>query len=326
MPEVSVVINMYNSEKYLRKCIDSVLAQTFTDFELILVNDGSKDHSLDICKEYAEKDKRIRIVDKENGGLADARNAGLDAAKGKYLEFIDADDWIEPELLEKCVTKLHETDADIVIFDIYQYFVATGKKEVLSHPYDQNQVYSLSDHPEMITKMKNAAWNKIYRVSLFRENQIRYPWGYNYEDLGTTYRLLARADKIAFVNEPLYDYLQDRPGNLTHLFNMSVYCVLDMIKMTIDDYKRLGIYEKYYEELKFLGGINILECLKKTRDCTDYAMADEFIKVCFWYMKNTWPEFPKCKYNIYREKYDWIYGNSLFLKIYLFYRRMRMKG
>ena len=326
MPEVSVVINMYNSEKYLRKCIDSVLAQTFTDFELILVNDGSKDHSLDICKEYAEKDKRIRIVDKENGGLADARNAGLDAAKGKYLEFIDADDWIEPDLLEKCVTKLHETDADIVIFDIYQYFVATGKKEVLSHPYDQNQVYSLSDHPEMITKMKNAAWNKIYRVSLFRENQIRYPWGYNYEDLGTTYRLLARADKIAFVNEPLYDYLQDRPGNLTHLFNMSVYCVLDMIKLTIDDYKRLGIYEKYYEELKFLGGINILECLKKTRDCTDYAMADEFIKVCFWYMKNTWPEFPKCKYNIYREKYDWIYGNPLFLKIYLFYRRMRMKG
>lgn len=326
MPEVSVVINMYNSEKYLRKCIDSVLAQTFTDFELILVNDGSKDHSLDICKEYAEKDKRIRIVDKENGGLADARNAGLDAAKGKYLEFIDADDWIEPDLLEKCVTKLHETDADIVIFDIYQYFVATGKKEVLSHPYDQNQVYSLSDHPEMITKMKNAAWNKIYRVSLFRENQIRYPWGYNYEDLGTTYRLLARADKIAFVNEPLYDYLQDRPGNLTHLFNMSVYCVLDMIKLTIDDYKRLGIYEKYYEELKFLGGINILECLKKTRDCTDYAMADEFIKVCFWYMKNTWPEFPKCKYNIYREKYDWIYGNPLFLKVYLFYRRMRMKG
>ena len=138
MTEVSVVINMYNSEKYLRKCIDSVLAQTFTDFELILVNDGSKDHSLDICKEYAEKDKRIRIVDKENGGLADARNAGLDAAKGKYLEFIDADDWIEPDLLEKCVTKLHETDADIVIFDIYQYFVATGKKEVVSHPYNQN--------------------------------------------------------------------------------------------------------------------------------------------------------------------------------------------
>ncbi len=326
MPEVSVVINMYNSEKYLRKCIDSVLAQTFTDFELILVNDGSKDHSLDICKEYAEKDTRIRIVDKENGGLADARNAGLDAAKGRYLEFIDADDWIEPDLLEKCVARLHETDADIVIFDIYQYFVATGKKEVLSHPYDQKQVYSLNDHPEMITKMKNAAWNKIYKISLFRENQIRYPWGYNYEDLGTTYRLLARADKIAFVNEPLYDYLQDRPGNLTHLFNMSVYCVLDMIKLTIDDYKRLGIYEKYYEELKYLGGIIILECLKKTRDCTDYAMADEFIKVCFWYIKNTWPEFPKCKYNIYREKYDWIYGNPLFLKVYLFYRRMRMKG
>ncbi len=325
MPEVSVVINLYNSEKYLAKAIESVLAQTYRDFELILVNDGSKDGSLAICREYEQKDPRVRVLDKPNGGLADARNAGLEAAKGKYIEFIDGDDWIEPDLLERCIAKLEETDADIVIFDIYQYFVQTDTKEIISHDYDEKQVYRLYDHPEMITKMKNAAWNKIYRRSLFMDNNIRYPWGYNYEDLGTTYRLLARANRIAFINRPLYNYLQDRPGNLTGLFNMSVYCVLDMIKLTIDDYTKLGIYEHYYEELKYLGIINIMECLKKTRNCRDTKMADKFIQVCFWYMRKTWPEYPKCRYLVLREKYDWIYADEKLLKMYLAVKRIGMK-
>ena len=324
MPEVSVVINLYNSEKYLAKAIESVLAQTYRDFELILVNDGSKDGSLAICREYEQKDPRVRVLDKPNGGLADARNAGLEAAKGKYIEFIDGDDWIEPDLLERCIAKLEETDADIVIFDIYQYFVQTDTKEIISHDYDEKQVYRLYDHPEMITKMKNAAWNKIYRRSLFMDNNIRYPWGYNYEDLGTTYRLLARANRIAFINRPLYNYLQDRPGNITHQFNFSVYHVLDMVKLTIDDYKNLGIYDQYYEELKCLGARNILECLKKTRNVNDKKMTEKFVQVCFWYIRNNWPEFPKCRYPILREKNDWIYANPHILKLYLAYRRKKI--
>lgn len=324
MPEISVVVPVYNVRDYLRKNIESILAQTFTDYELILVNDGSKDDSLSILREYEQKDDRITVIDKPNGGLSDARNAGMAIASGKYIQFIDSDDFVEPQLLEKCWCKLEETGADMVIFDIYQYFLATGKKEVIANTYDENGIYSIRTNPELIVSIQNAAWNKMYRLSLFRDNDIIYPWGCYYEDLGTTYRLLARSDKVAFINEPLYDYLQDRPGNITHQFNFSVYHVLDMVKLTLDDYKNLGIYETYYEELKCLGARNILECLKKTRNVNDKKMTEKFVQVCFWYIKNNWPEFPKCRYPILREKNDWIYANERILRLYLAYRRRKL--
>lgn len=324
MPEISVVVPVYNVRDYLRKNIDSILAQTFTDYELILVNDGSKDDSLSILREYEQKDERITVIDKPNGGLSDARNAGMAIATGKYIQFIDSDDFVEPQLLEKCWRKLEETGADMVIFDIYQYFLATGKKEVIANTYDSSGIYSIKTNPELIVSIQNCAWNKMYKLSLFSDNDIIYPWGCYYEDLGTTYRLLARCDKVVFINEPLYDYLQDRPGNITHQFNFSVYHVLDMVKLTLDDYKNLGIYETYYEELKCLGSRNILECLKKTRNVNDKKMTEKFVQVCFWYIKNNWPEFPKCRYPILREKNDWIYANERILRLYLAYRRRKL--
>lgn len=325
MPKVSVVVPIYNVQEYLSKCIESLLNQTFNDFELILVNDGSKDDSLNIVREYEKKDARIIVIDKQNGGLSDARNAGIAIAKGEYILFVDSDDFVEKELLEKTLNKATQTNADIVMFDVFQYYQSTGKKEVIRNVYQESQVYTLKQNPEMITKILNAAWNKLYKLSLFQENRILYPWGCYYEDLGTTYRLLARAQKIAFVNEPLYNYLQDRPGNITHQFNFSVYHVLDMIKLVIDDYKKMGIYDTYYEELKYLGIVNIMECLKKTRTVSDEKMVTKFIQVSFWFMRNTWPEFPKCKYKILREKNDWIYSNEMILNLYLKYARHKLK-
>lgn len=326
MPEVSVVVPVYNVEEYLPKCISSILAQTFRDFELILVNDGTQDGSLAIMEQFAAQDSRIRIVNKQNGGLSDARNAGMAVAVGTYISFVDSDDSVEPTMLERCVQKLHETDADMVIFDVYQYYQETGRKEIIRNVYDGSSTYSLKTNPEMMTRILNAAWNKMYRLSLFRDSNITYPWGCYYEDLGTTYRLLARCRTVAFVNEPLYDYLKDRPGNITAQFNFNVYHVLDMLKLTMDDYKTLGIYDTYYEELKYLAGVNILECLKKTRDVQDKKMTEKFIQVCFWFLRNNFPEFPKCRYRILREKYDWIYANPAALRRYLSYRRRKAAG
>ena len=325
MPEISVVVPVYNVEAYLEKCIDSILAQTFTDFEMILVDDGSTDASPSIIDRRAAEDPRIRVIHKKNGGLSDARNEGMKIAEGEYVSFIDSDDFIEPQMLEKALAKLRETGADIVIFDFYQYYQADGRRELIANRFSDERTYSLADTPQLITSIANAAWNKVYRLSLFRDHDILYPWGCLYEDLGTTYRLLARAHSVAFVNEPLYDYLKDRPGNITGEFNMRAYHVLDMVKITLDDYKRLGIYEKYYEELKFLGGVNILECLKKTRDCTDDSLVREYIDVCFFDIRNNWPEFPKCRYKIEREKNDWVYTDPLRLKLYLAMRRKRKK-
>ena len=325
MPEVSVVVPIYNVADYLPKCIDSILAQANREFELILVNDGSTDSSLDIIRKYEQQDNRIRIVNKANGGLSDARNAGMTIATGTYIQFIDSDDSIEPELIEKCLDEFHKTDADMVIFDVYQYYQKTNTREIIKNSYDGSRTYNLETNPEMMTRILNAAWNKMYRMSLFKDNHIIYPWGCYYEDLGTTYRLLARCRKVAFVNIPLYDYLKDRPGNITTQFNFSVYHVLDMIKITIDDYKRLGIFDRYYEELKYLAGVNVLECLKKTRDVNDKKMTEKFVDVCFWFLHSHFPEFPKCRYKILREKNDWIYAHPQILKMYLAYRRKKLE-
>lgn len=322
-PEVSVVVPIYNVEDYLPKCLDSLLAQTFRDFELILVNDGSRDGCLAIMKDYASRDPRIRIVDKANGGLSDARNAGMAIARGTYIQFVDSDDFVEPDLLQECVSALRKTDADMVIFDVYQYHQKTGLKEVIRNVYDGGRTYVLKENPEMMTRILNAAWNKMYRLSLFRDSGITYPWGCYYEDLGTTYRLLARCRRIAFVNKPLYDYLADRPGSITGDFSFSAYHVLDMIKITVDDYRTNGWYEMYYEELKYLAGVNIIECLKKTRDVKDAKMVNKYIDVCFWFLDKNWPEFPKCRYKICRQKYDWIYADPKRLKLYLNYRRKK---
>ncbi|MCI6066927.1 MAG: glycosyltransferase [Galactobacillus timonensis] len=317
MPEVSIVVPVYKAEAYLDQCAQSIFAQTFRDFEVIFVDDGSPDGCPAMLDGYAKKDPRVRVIHKTNGGLSDARNAGMKIARGTYIQFIDSDDFLEPDLLEECVRKLRETGADMVIFDYAQYYMSTGTKEEIRNVFSEKETYQLSDHPELLTSIANAAWNKMYRLSLFRDYGIEYPWGYFYEDLGTTYRLLARANKVAFVNQVLYDYRQDRPGNITGTFDIRAFHVLDMVKINLDDYQQLGIYEKYYEELKFLGCVNILECLKKTRTAGDHALALKFVQVCFWFIRSHWPEFPKCRYKIARQKGDWIYTSEPRLRLYL---------
>ena len=122
MCEISIIVPVYKVEKYLKKCVDSILAQTFTDFELILVDDGSPDDSGKICEEYAEKDARVRVLHKENGGLSSARNAGIEVAKGKYLGFIDSDDYIAEDMYELLYNTIIKEDADLSICGIYDVY------------------------------------------------------------------------------------------------------------------------------------------------------------------------------------------------------------
>ncbi len=323
MAKVSVVVPMYQVEDYLPKAIDSLVSQTLQDLQIILVNDGSPDRCGEIAEQYAKQDKRITVLHKTNGGLSDARNAGMQLATSKYIYFFDSDDFLEPQCLQLCYEKLEETGADMVMFEIYQYYMKTGKKERICNAYADDQCYTLKDKPEMLTTTLNAAWNKMYRLSLFVDHQIDYPFRYYYEDLGTTYRLMLKANKIALINQPLYNYLVDRPGNITTQFSYNAYHVLGMAKMNIDFFKREGVFEQYYEELKFLCSVNILENLKKTRNVEDKKLVDEFIDVCFYELKLHFPDFPKCKYNILREKHNWIYANKFYLKSYLWLKRLR---
>ena len=198
---ISVIVPVYKVEKYIHRCVDSILAQTFTDFELILVDDGSPDNCGKICDEYAEKDNRIHVIHKENGGLSDARNAGIDWAfansDSEWITFIDSDDWIHPKYLEALYNAVKETGCEI---SICGYEETTGDSPKVDDINLQAVIVSTEDFFCEHNVNAVVAWGKLYKKELFRE--IRYPVGKLHEDEFTTYKLLFQYENCAFVNQP----------------------------------------------------------------------------------------------------------------------------
>ena len=208
---ISVIVPVYKVEKYIHRCVDSVLNQTFTDFELILVDDGSPDNCGAICDEYALKDNRIHVIHKENGGLSDARNAGIDWAfensNSEWLTFIDSDDWVHPKYLESLYYAVIESGCSI---SVCGYQETTGEDPDV----DENQLRSIMVDTEQFFCEHNTnavvAWGKLYKKELFID--IRYPFGKLHEDEFTTYKLLFQSRKIIVVNKALYFYFSNSNG------------------------------------------------------------------------------------------------------------------
>lgn len=205
MIPISVIVPIYNMEKLMRKCLDSILAQTFTDYECLLIDDGSKDGSPAICDEYAAKDSRFKAFHKPNGGLSDARNFGLAHAIGEYTIFFDPDDWVDKECLKEMYAKAVETNADMVMCDIYYndlYRQNYGKQEPTSLCHED----VLKD---LITgKVAGFTVTKLIRRSLYQKYHIEYPKGlYGCEDQYTMCALLKHDIKIAYLPKAFYHYV-----------------------------------------------------------------------------------------------------------------------
>lgn len=212
---ISVIVPVYNVEEYLPRCVDSILAQTYRNLEIILVDDGTKDHSDEICDAYAQKDPRIKVIHKENGGLSSARNAGIDAARGEYLAFVDSDDWIEPDMYAHMLSTARKYGVKLVCGGRYDVSSRTGEKKVGLCP-PREAVISGEELVRRIflwESVDSAAWDKLYHRSLFRE--IRYPVGKICEDVPTTYRIALDAGKAAMCDKPFYNYFH-RPGSITN--------------------------------------------------------------------------------------------------------------
>ena len=177
MAEVSIIVPVYQVEKYIRQCVDSILAQTFTDFELILVDDGSKDGSGQICDEYAAMDRRVKVIHKENGGLSDARNRGMDQAAGNYFMFIDSDDYIAPTMLECLYKNILIEDADLAICNFLYLFENDRKKD-----FSTSMKSEVLCAKEIFYNRKNercygiwtVAWNKLYKKEVFGKLRFRF--------------------------------------------------------------------------------------------------------------------------------------------------------
>ena len=212
MAKVSIIVPVYNVEKYLRKCLDSLINQTLKDIEIICVNDGSKDNSPKILEEYAKKDNRIIVINQENAGLSVARNSGIDIAKGEYIGFVDSDDWVDLDFFEKLYYSATSNDADIAVGGIIR---VTGikKKKFLNFEKETltdnaNLKFELCDVPE-----KSYVTNKIYKTQKLKEINLKFEEGRIFEDCIFTPQALFYSGKIVTVPNIYYYYL--RRGNST---------------------------------------------------------------------------------------------------------------
>ena len=205
-PLVSIIVPIYKVEPYLRRCLDSIVNQTYTNLEIILVDDGSPDNCPQICDEYAAKDKRIIVIHKENGGLSDARNAGLDICKGEYISFVDSDDWVDEKYIEVLLSLSIKENTDIVIGE----YVKTNGKIPQKEENVWTKTYSSKEALIRLFSKNNitytVSWGKLYKKELF--NSIRFPIGKYHEDEFTTYILFYRSTKIAYTNKVIYYYFR----------------------------------------------------------------------------------------------------------------------
>ena len=256
MPKISVIVPVYRVEKYIYRCVDSILGQTFTDFELILVDDGSPDNCGTICDEYAERDSRVMVIHQENCGLSAARNAGIDWAfaysDSEWLSFVDSDDWVHPEYLERLLDVAVVNNVDV---SVCGYVQTEGEVPEIIGSDIESRI--LSPEAFFVENSVNAtiAWGKLYRKECFLT--IRYPVGKIHEDEFTTHRVLFLHERIAVIGMPLYMYFQNVQGITKSGWSLKRLDALDAFIDQLVFFKLHGFYQAYVYRAK---GASLFAC------------------------------------------------------------------
>lgn len=249
-PEISIIVPVYNVEKYINRCLKTIQNQTFTDFEVLIINDGTKDNSAAIAQKFCDTDKRFFLYHKTNGGLSDSRNYGLEKAKGNYVVFIDSDDYLDKNYLKVLHDECINNDADMSYCRFnYSIFNLVNMKMPISA---KKEVLKKRDALNILIRdnfLHSYAWNKMYKRSLFTENKITYPSIY-FEDIATSGRLLFHANKLAVSDKYLYYYLK-RTNSIMSTMNakkINDYLLSILIIRNYIEYN--GAYDDYSYSLK----------------------------------------------------------------------------
>lgn len=292
MPEVSIIIPVYNVIKYFEKCMESVLSQKMRDFEVILIDDGSTDGSGALCDRYAAEDGRVSAVHQSNAGLAAARNAGLACAAGNYVCFIDSDDYVSPDCLEKSLAAAKRHQADLVIFD-YDFVDETGSMLFRYHAgLEPDRLLTLKTTPELIN-VSPSSCNKLYRKALFERAEACFPEGRLYEDLATTPKLLPGASAV-YLPESLYYYVNHK-GSIMRMavpdperrYRDRVFAV-DSVRAY---YAEKGLADAFRENLEFLAIYHIYFMLSIETLAEDSRSA--YLKKYREYIRREYPAYKK---------------------------------
>lgn len=240
---ISVIVPVYKVEQYLDRCVQSIVGQTYRNLEIILVDDGSPDNCGAMCDAWAEKDSRIQVIHKENGGLSDARNAGMAAATGGYIAFVDSDDWIHRDFLSAMHREIWDKESQIAACDVC--FIQPGEPEPMADSASEGQLFSAEDALATLLRgetFRAVAWNKLYARSVL-EGEC-FPVGKLHEDEFFTYRILAKAARLVYLPVPMYFYLQRsgsimRSASIRHLDSLDAY--LERLEFLKINFPRLYI-------------------------------------------------------------------------------------
>ncbi len=303
MPKVSIIVPVYNTEKYLKKCLDSLVKQTLKDIEILVINDGSKDNSKDIINSYAKKYKNIRAFDKTNGGLSDARNYGIKKATGNYIAFIDSDDYVTTDMYEKMYKKAISKDFDMVVCDLNLVYENSEKKDRIS----SNVKNDTNNVKEVMRTIYPVAWNKIFKKELF-DLGIEFKKGIWFEDVEFLYRILPYIKSIGVVKEPFNQYLQ-REGSISKSTDNKLYNYIDNWNGIVKFYKEKKLYNKFYKELEY----SYVRYLYATfiKQASNFEKK-EFNNAVDEAIKNVKKEFPKYR----RNKYFYVSLKGIYLLMF----------
>ena len=290
--KVSVVVPVYNVEKYLDKCLNSLVKQTLKDIEIIVVNDGTKDNSQDIIDKYAKKYKNIKAYKKKNGGLSSARNYGIERCAGEYIAFLDSDDYVEYDMYEKLYNKAKSEDFDVTVCNV-NYIYDNYTKEVTS-----NLVKDIKTKEEIKKSMINiypSVWNKLYKKELFN-NDIQFKEGVWFEDVEFLYRLFPYINSIGVTSDYSINYVQ-REGAITKTFDERVFHYIDNFNGILNFYKENNLYEEYEKEIEYCYVRYLYATfINSASNFTDKTLYNKAVSEAKKNVKENFPNYRKNKY------------------------------
>ena len=287
MPKVSIIVPFYNVERYIEKCLETLVNQTLEDIEIILVNDGSKDKSIEIVNKFLEKyPEKLVYFEKENGGLSDARNYAIPYAKGEYIAFLDSDDYVEKDMYEKMYQLAKEENSDMVECDFYWEYPEKTK-------IDTGAIYN--GKKEMLEKVRVVAWNKLIKREILEKAKIEFPKGYRYEDVEFTYKLIPYLEKVSFLKKPCIHYIQ-RENSISNSQNERTKEIFDVLDHVIRYYKEKGIYDEYKEEIEYIYARYLLcSSLLRMVKIEDKKIREELLNKTWINLNEKFPNWKKNK-------------------------------
>ena len=285
--KVSIIVPVYNVAPYLRKCLDSLINQTLKEIEILAVNDGSTDDSPLILNEYSKLDSRIKVLNKPNGGLSDARNYAFLYINGEYVAFVDSDDYVDHDMYEVMYQKAVETGSEIVECNLHHTF----------DNYEDTEIgVKETDPKELLMNGRSVVWNKIYKTSWLLDTKVEFPKGLIYEDVCFYSKLIPYLHKISYVDEPFVHYVQ-RSTSINNFQTLKTLQIFDILDSIYSFYKENGFYDEYKDALEFLY-TRILLCSSFSRMCRikDSADRKHALKKNYEKLVTTFPNWRKNSY------------------------------